>query len=75
MPRIYTVSFEPLDFCVDCFPTEEEARRQFGDDGRGPDGRGSGYCYNAHHPDYDGLGYTCHRCGADLCEVDNRQES
>jgi len=53
MPRIYTSSNSPLDFCVRCFPKNEaKAELTYGRMGVGPDGRGNCFSYEADHPDY-----------------------
>lgn len=72
MPRIYTSANDPLDFCSKHFPrNEKEAFDQFGNLGDGPDGRGNCFDYDAHHPDYEGLGYTCYQCKKILTDKDN----
>jgi hypothetical protein len=74
MPRIYDSASSPLDFCKDCYPTEEHAEREYGDvelTGEGPDGRGNCYGYDAEHPDYDYEDYTCIKCGQKLDWQDN----
>lgn len=55
MPRIYTSQSDPLDFCLACFPSEDEAREQYGNLGDGPDGRGNCFSYEeGAHPDLVG---------------------
>ena len=57
MPRIYNQWGEPLDFCIDCFPDEEEAEALYSNDngGTNPDDPDSGgYGYDSDHPDYEG---------------------
>lgn len=72
MPRVRTSTSDPVDFCGRCFPTENEARRDFGDQGDGPDGRGNCFAYDDDHPDYSGEDYHCHRCGVELTDDDNQ---
>lgn len=66
MPRIYTSTSDPLDFCIDCFwdyyPSEIEAFEVFGHDGDGPDGRGNCFAHDAEHPDYGSAPYGMYRC-------------
>jgi hypothetical protein len=63
MPRIYSSTSDPIDFCKKCFPAEDNAIKRYGNVGEGPDGRGNCYGYDAEHPDYDGDdSYTCRRC-------------
>ena len=62
MPRIFTSSNVPLDFCVRCFPSEKTALKRYNDFGEGPDGRGNCFDYDADHPDYDQHDYTCTTC-------------
>lgn len=71
MPRIYTSANNPLDFCLDCFPTEIEAREEFGNVGEGPDDRGDCFAHEAGHPPYKGEGYDCAGCGTRLTEKDD----
>jgi hypothetical protein len=72
MPRIYTSSNDPLDFCLLCFPEEDEADE---DEelhrGEGPDGRGDCYAYDAVHPDYGFERYRCYKCGLLLTPHDD----
>jgi hypothetical protein len=68
--RIYTAKNDPLDFCDECAPTEEEALELYGE-GEGPDGRGNCFAYDAEHPDYDDDDYRCHECGTLLGEDDS----
>jgi len=70
MPRIYTSASDPVDFHAECFPTEGDAEEQFGNVGDGPDGRGNCFAYDAEHPDYEEMGYDCHRCGEPLTSQD-----
>lgn len=71
MPRIYSSVSDPVDFCKDCFPDEDDATDQYGNVGDGPDGRGNCFGYNADHPPYEGEGYTCEVCNKLLGEEDN----
>lgn len=74
MPRIYTSANDPLDFCKKHFPSEANARKQYGNVGDGPDGRGNCFDYDAGHPEYDGTGYVCHKCGKKLTQNDDYTE-
>jgi hypothetical protein len=69
--RVYTSESNPIDFCCDCFPTEQEALIKFGDLGDGPDDRGNCFSYNEDHPPYEETDYTCETCGKKLTEKDN----
>lgn len=69
--RIYTSESIPVDFCRDCFPSEQEAIIEFGNQGDGPDDRGNCFAYGEEHPDYDEMDYTCHSCGENLTGKDN----
>lgn len=71
MPRIYTSTNDPRDYCRRCFPTEAGAKMRWGNVGDGPDGRGNCFDYDSEHPDYEGEGYTCSRCRKELREEDN----
>jgi hypothetical protein len=71
MPRISTSASDPLDFCTQCMPSERIARRDFGDIGDGPDGRGNCFDHGTEHPDYGGEEYTCEKCHAILTDDDN----
>lgn len=71
MPRIYDSTDEPLDFCRECFPTEEEAKEDFSSKGDGPDGRGNCFEWHADHPPYEEVDYKCNSCGRTLTERDN----
>jgi hypothetical protein len=73
MPRIYSSCSDPIDFCRDCFPDEDEAERLYGLEaaGEGPDGRGDCFGYDAEHPDYAGEDYHCETCRERLTEADN----
>lgn len=72
MPRIYTSENEPLDFCYECFPPEDEADAEYKGKGEGPDKRGDCYGYDADHPPYAGTGYTCDGgCGKELGDDDD----
>jgi hypothetical protein len=68
--RIYTSDNRPLDFCLACAPTEEDALDDFGDVGEGPDGRGNCYAYDADHPPYETGDYHCHNCEDKLLDCD-----
>lgn len=73
MPRIYTSTSDPLDFCRRHFPaTEEAAFARYGHEGDGPDGRGNCFGYDAEHPDYtnDPEHYRCHVCRRQLTDSD-----
>lgn len=73
MPRLYTSTSDPLDFCKRHFPSSEErARALFGNLGDGPDGRGNCFSYDDEHPDYlsDLKMYRCHVCRKPLTDVD-----
>lgn len=75
MPRIYDRASSPIDLCRSCFkkkyPTEEQARKEFGGGEDGPDGRGDCFSYNEEHPDYQGEGYECWECRKTLTDFDN----
>lgn len=71
MPRIYTSTNDPLDFCLIHFPKEVDALRRYGNIGDGPDGRGNCFGWDAEHPDYEGEDYNCHICKVRLTEADN----
>ncbi len=66
MPRIYTSTNDPLDFCRKCFPEEKTAIKYYGALGDGPDGRGSCFDYDACHPEYYYSGYKCIVCNKEL---------
>ncbi len=70
MPRIYDSTSGPIDFCNECFPSEDEAFEEYGDVGEGPDGRGNCYDYRSDHPSYDCDIYTCYKCKKELTEFD-----
>lgn len=70
--RIYTSESIPVDFCRDCFPSEEEALKEYGNLGDGPDDRGNCFCYDDWgHPPYEETDYKCECCGEKLTEEDN----
>lgn len=71
MPRIYTSTSDPVDFCAECFPTEGEARALYGEQGDGPDGRGDCFEYDGDHPPYEDEDYHCNTCKARLGRDDN----
>jgi len=71
MPRIYNSASEPLDFCKECFPPEDEATELYGNVGDGPDNRGNCFDYDSDHPMYGGLDYTCETCGKELTDDEN----
>lgn len=71
MPRIYTSDSDPLDFCLQCFPTEDAAQKKFGQLGDGPDNRGNCFSYNDEHPPYEEDDYNCHTCRKPLRKKDN----
>jgi hypothetical protein len=62
MPRIYTSTNDPIDFCKSCMPNEADAWNAYGMLGNGPDDRGNCYGYDAEHPPYHPSGYTCEKC-------------
>lgn len=64
--RIYTSKGEPLDFCLSCVPSEEEAIKEHGDLGNGPDDRGNCFDFDSDHPPYDECDYSCHTCNEKL---------
>ena len=84
MPRIYDSHGDPLDFCKDCFPwDEEEAENEYRDgnfersqegidwlnDGNG------GWGYYASHPSYDDTDYLCEVCCRALHAIDDGEEA
>jgi hypothetical protein len=75
MPRIYDSFSDPRDFCKRCFPNEETAIADYGDNleerNQGPDNRGNCFGYDAEHPDYDGEDYACEVCHKRLTQQDN----
>ena len=71
MPRIYSSASDPIDFCNECFPGEDEAEELFGNVGDGPDDRGNCFDYDSVHPEYEGTDYTCHTCKKPLTADDN----
>lgn len=71
MPRVYSSANDPIDFCIECFPTYRSAEAQFGNVGDGPDGRGNCFGYNDDHPPYEDTTYRCHDCKKPLTEDDN----
>lgn len=71
MPRIYTSDNDPLDFCKDCYPSEDVAIKLYGNQGDGPDGRGNCFGHDAEHPDYQGEDYKCTTCKIVLDWQDN----
>ncbi|WP_439398571.1 hypothetical protein ACRQ5Q_14735 [Bradyrhizobium sp. PMVTL-01] len=71
MPRIYTSCSDPLDFCRECFPSEDEAEDAYGNLGDGQDGRGNCFGYNEDHPDYEDTDYRCETCKTPLTAKDN----
>lgn len=71
MPRIYTSASDPIDFCKQCFPDEDEATKKYGNVGDGPDGRGNCFEHKADHPDYAGEDYQCEDCGKQLKSRDD----
>ena len=73
MPRIYTSTNDPLDFCQVHFPNEKNAEKRFGNVGSGPDGRGNCFSYDAEHPPYEDTDYKCESCGRQLNENDNER--
>lgn len=63
MPRIYTSTSDPIDFCSSCFPDEETAEQRYGNIGDGPDDRGNCYAYDAEQPPFNEFdGYQCDTC-------------
>jgi len=72
MPRIYTSTSDPIDFCRLHFPlTEAIAEQLYGSLGDGPDGRGNCFGYDTDHPAYEGEGYHCTVCHRLLTENDD----
>jgi hypothetical protein len=71
MPRIYTSTSDPVDFCKACFPDALLAQARYAHVGDGPDGRGNCYEWNADHPAYEDTDYTCESCGKPLRIRDN----
>lgn len=74
MPRVFASNNDPLDFCRDCLPTEEEAEEEYGDEsktGSGPDGRGNCYAYDTDHPPYEENDERCVICKRRLTHIDN----
>jgi hypothetical protein len=69
--RIYTSESDPIDFCRDCFPSEEDAIELYGNLGDGPDGRGNCFSYDEGHPPYEETDYKCETCKCLLTEADN----
>ena len=70
MPRIRTSTSDPIDFCHECYPSEEEAERLYGDVGDGPDNRGNCFSYDDEcRPSYEEVGdYECDTCGVTLTD-------
>lgn len=71
MPRIYTSTSDPVDFCKKHFPKEEKAIKEFGNVGDGPDNRGNCFDYDADHPSYEDWEYHCHECDKILTGKDD----
>ncbi len=71
MPRIYTSASDPVNFCLECFPSEEEALEIYGNVGDGPDGRGNCFGYDEEHPPYEHEEYTCADCKKELTGYDD----
>lgn len=74
MPRIYNSASDPLDFCNECFPDQDDAEELYGNEditGEGPDNRGNCYGYAEDHPDYDDTDYKCETCNCELHSIDN----
>lgn len=76
MPRIYSSTNAPLDFCKRHFPkTEESAFEDYGNLGDAPDGLGNCFVYKAYHPPYeddpDPDIYRCHFCDCRLRDEDD----
>lgn len=71
MPRIYTSTNDPLDFCHNCFPDYAWAEELYGNVGSGPDDRGNCFDYDADHPSYDEMEYSCCECHAPLTGSDD----
>ena len=72
MPRIYTSANDPIDFCMRCFPkNENNARELYAGTGEGPDGRGDCFDHDADHPPYENEDYKCCKCKKPLVEKDN----
>lgn len=72
--RVFSSTNTPMDFCLDCAPSEEEAIELYGNVGDGPDRRESCFAYDAEHPPYSdfvfGGPYRCCSCGRKLTEED-----
>lgn len=71
MPRIYTSTSDPVDFCKKHMPSESIAKIKYGHNGDGPDDRGNCFGYDAEHPDYSDDDYRCIVCKAILRNRDN----
>lgn len=71
MPRIYTSASDPIDYCIECFPSHVRAVRLHGNVGDGPDGRGNCFGYDDDHPPYDNEDYRCHKCKKLLKGIDD----
>lgn len=72
MPRVYTSTSDPIDFCYVCFPSEKSAQAKYGNVGDGPDGRGNCFAHDSEHPPYEDDGsYNCEKCGKPLTDGDN----
>jgi hypothetical protein len=71
MPRIRDGYNNSYDFCLVCFPCEEEAKYVFG---KGYMNR-SYFEYDIQHPDYNDQEYTCFCCNRKLSNADNKGQS
>lgn len=72
MPRIRNSENDPIDFCLKCFPKDEQkAFEKYGGRETGPDNRGDCFCYDDDHPPYEFENYTCTKCNKLLTEKDN----
>lgn len=63
MPRLFDEDENALDFCLKCFPSEQEAERIYGEAGKNS--------YEEVHPDYDDTEYRCEKCNKPLTDKDN----
>ncbi len=78
MPRIYTDTNDPIDFCQACWQlyavTETAAKQAYHGGGVGPDNRGDCWGWDAEHPDYEGDEYECYECNRHLTWIDNNSD-
>lgn len=71
MPRIYDKDGDPWDYCVLCFPSEEETHSMFLCGETGLNYATGGSSYDAEHPLYEKVDYHCDRCKCTLDRRDN----